>query len=98
MNKIKRYKETFKQDAVNLALSCNRAIGKTAQELGVAQSTLCKWVKNHKLVRHNNLSDKTALKPEEIALKKALKELSIVKEERDILKKALGIFSQPINK
>jgi transposase-like protein len=58
-------------------------------------SFLCKWVRNFKLGRHSNLSDKSALTSEEIALNKALRELAIVREERDILKKALGIFSLP---
>jgi len=50
-------------------------------------------VNNFQLGRQTNLSDNRPLKPEEIELKKLLKELAIVKEERDILKKALGIFS-----
>ena len=96
--KTKRYDETFKRDAVELALSSKRSLGKTAQELGIAPSNLCRWVRNWNLGRQNNLSDKSALKPEEMALTKALKELAIVKEERDILKKALGIFSLPENR
>ena len=98
MKKVKRYEESFKQEVVNLALSKRQSLEKTAKELGIAQSSLCKWVRNYKLGRHQNLSDKSALKPEEIELNKALKELAIVKEERDILKKALGIFSLPVRK
>jgi transposase len=98
MNKIKRYDAVFKRDAVQLALSSKQPLGKTARDLGVAQSSLCKWVRNFKLGRHSNLSDKSALTSEEIALQRALRELAIVKEERDILKKALGIFSLPVNR
>ncbi len=95
MNTVKRYDDLFKKDAVSLALSCKQSFSQTSKELGIAQSTLCKWVRNSKLGRHSNLSDKSPLKPDEIALHKALRELAIVKEERDILKKALVIFSLP---
>jgi transposase len=95
MNKHKRYDEIFKREAVELALSSKQSIGKTAKELGIAQLSLNHWVRNTRLGRHSNLSDKSSLKPEEIALTKALRELAIVREERDILKKALGIFSPP---
>jgi transposase len=98
MNKIKRYDSVFKHEAVQLALSSKQPLGKTARDLGVSQSSLCKWVRNSKLGRHSNLSDTSALTSEEIALEKALRELAIVKEERDILKKALGIFSLPVNR
>ena len=98
MIKVKRYDESFKQDAVKLAISSNQSLTKTSKELGVSHASLCKWVKNQQLGRYSNLSDKIPLKPEEIALKKVLRELAVVSEERDILKKALGIFSQPKNK
>jgi transposase len=98
MSKIRRYDAVFKRDAVQLALSSKQPLGKTAKDLGIAQSSLCKWVRNFNLGRHSNLSDKSALTSEEIALQKALRELAIVKEERDILKKHWGIFSLPANR
>ena len=98
MSKVKKYSPSFKEDAVRLALSSKQSIGKTARGIGVAQSTLCKWVRNSTLGRISNLSDGSPLKADEIALRDALKELAIIKEERDILKKALGIFSLPAKK
>ena len=98
MSILKKYDETFKRDAVRLALSSNQSLKKTAKDLGVAASSLCKWVNNYRIGRHGNLSDKSKLSTEEVALKRALRELAIVREERDILKKALGIFSVPANK
>lgn len=98
MNKRKHYDSSFKQDAVNFVVSGKRPLGKAASELGLAQSTLSRWVNNYHLGRRANLSDNSPLKPEEAELKKVLKELAIVREERDILKKALGIFSLPQNR
>jgi len=98
MNKKKRYDNSFKRDAVNFVFSSKQSLSRAASELGIAQSTLSRWAHNSQLGRHINLSDNSPLKPEEAELKKVLKELAIVKEERDILKKALGIFSLPQNR
>jgi transposase len=51
MSKTKRYDAVFKRDAVQLALSSKQPLGKTARDLGVAQSSLCKWVRNSRLGR-----------------------------------------------
>lgn len=98
MKKRKRYDSSFKRDAVNFVISEKQPLSKAASDLGLAQSTLSRWVNNFQLGRHINLSDNSPLKPEEAELKKVLRELAIVKEERDILKKALGIFSLSQNR
>lgn len=95
MNLADKFDEEFKINAVNLARSSNKPIREIAFELGVGHSTLSRWVRNSRLGRAGKLSTTKQLNPQEEELKKALKELAIVREERDILKKALGIFSLP---
>ena len=95
---LKKYDDEFKRNAVDLVISSGKPHREIANNLGIGQSTLSKWVRNSRLNRHKNLSSNKPLTNEEKALHEALKELSIVREERDILKKALGIFSLPLRK
>jgi len=95
---LKRYDEEFKDNAVRLIISSGKSHKEIAKSLGMGQSTLSKWLRNARLGRNGNLSSTKPLNSDEKALKEALKELAIVREERDILKKALGIFSLPPKK
>jgi len=95
---LKRYDAEFKTSAVQLVISSGKSHKEIAKDLGIGQSTLSRWVQNHHLGRSINLSSSRNLNEHETALKEALKELAIVREERDILKKALGIFSLPLRK
>jgi transposase len=98
MNNAKKYDNEFKKNAVRLVFSSAKSHCEIANDLGIGQSTLSKWVRNSRLGRGEHLSSNKALNTDEKALQSALKELAIVKEERDILKKALCIFSLPLKK
>ena len=88
----KNYTKEFKEKAVSLALSSDAPISQTAKELDVKESTLYSWVTKA------GESSKTAGGNQEASvideIKKLKKELAQVKEERDILKKAVSIFSK----
>jgi transposase len=86
--KMKSYDERFKFDAVQLYLKSGKSFAKLGNELGVAGATLSNWVNNPK---YNKAGTADVVSLEE--LRKLRKELSIVKEERDILKKVVAIFS-----
>jgi len=62
-------------------------------ELGVPVGTLVTWVQGHKQDGAEASPGKGHVKPSDAELISLRKELAIVREERDILKKALGIFS-----
>jgi transposase len=97
MGKIGRRKfdEAFKMMAVELHMS-----GKTStvvgRELGIGSDVVRRWTREFKSegaasFPGNGKQNLTAEQKEIIALKKALNEAQI---ERDILKKAVGIFSR----
>jgi transposase-like protein len=64
-----------------------------SSELGIPTNTLVTWVRSHKKDGAEVFPEKGYLKPSDLELAKLRKELADVREERDILKKALGIFS-----
>jgi transposase len=91
--KVRTYDKEFKINAVNLCLTSSKRYKEIAQDLGVPTSTLVSWIEAHKKDGHESFPGKGHLKPSDQEVAQLRKELAIAREERDILKKALGIFS-----
>lgn len=88
----RKYDAEFKQAAVDLCIRNGGKITQTARELGVSPWNIKDWMKVHRR--------KTApppLTPEQLQRENAQLKLQLAraKEQRDILKKSLGILSQP---
>jgi transposase len=109
MGKQSKYDEAFKQNAVGLVMSGHKT-SQVARDLGLNPETLYQWVRKHReslektpfsgeRLTSNRLSSKAGVKsePSEDAreLARLRKENELLKMERDILKKAVGIFSLP---
>ena len=92
---IRSYDKEFKLNAIKLYLESGRSYRQIGDELGVPEATLAGWVGDYKKDGENSFPGKGHLKPQEEELAQLRKELAIAREERDILKKALGIFSSP---
>ncbi|MBA7520224.1 IS3 family transposase ISHor1 [subsurface metagenome] len=90
------YSEEFKKDAVQHSLTSEKAVIEVAQDLGIAHSNLRRWRaqygKNGELAFPGN--GKQKLTPQEEEIRRLRKELYDVRQERDILKKALAIFTK----
>ena len=91
--KIRKFDKEFKKNAVNLCLKSGRSCGEIAEELGIPRSTLASWVMSHEKDGKEAFPGKGRLKASDAEMAQLRKELAHVREERDILKKALGIFS-----
>jgi transposase len=101
MKTRKRYDEQFKEDSVQLLISSGRTIKAVAAELGIDRSTFAYWKRGYlkKLDGASIANGATEMKPSEMEkeLRTLRRELNYVKEQRDILKKAIGIFSRDGN-
>ena len=91
--KARNYDKELKQNAVNLYLNNNRSYDEIGEELGIPGSTLASWVGAKMKDGEEAFPGKGRLKSSDEEMAQLRKELAIVREERDILKKALGIFS-----
>lgn len=90
-----RYSNEFKIKAVELCKQSGNVTA-TSEQLKINQATMWLWMKafkEGKLVKTSDVIEKQKSK-EEIELAQLKKELYDVKLERDILKKAVGIFSK----
>ncbi len=87
------YTSEFKESAIKLAAESDRSIAQTAKDLGVNISTLHNWMHKHSKQKGVVVSIKEDPVNE---VKRLTKELRLVKEERDILKKAAAYFAKHI--
>lgn len=93
----KRYDKEFKRMAVDLCQTQqNRSRKEIAEELGITANMLNRWVREHEKYGDNSFSGqgKPVMTDEEKELAKLRKELRETQIERDILKKAVSIFSR----
>jgi transposase len=94
--KRRKHSEDFKRDAVALSYNSEKSMAEIAGDLGIHRSVLVRWRKEceelgEKAFPGNGLRKLSPLEEENLWLKK---QLADVTEERDILKKAVHIFSK----
>jgi transposase len=90
--KKRQYTAEFKQAAVELVLARNLSIAQAARDLDVGQSLLGTWVGQ---ARAAAAPTGDALSAEErTRLRQLEREVAILREEREILKKAAAFFAK----
>lgn len=89
----RKYDAEFKKDVVKM-IESGRSVPEVAQSLGIGTNLIYYWTKQaRKKTRNVSGQRDDAFDEEKAALQKRIRELEL---ERDVLKKALGIFSRPI--
>jgi len=84
-----KHSEEFKREAVRIAVTCGLPRERVAKDLGIGQSTLCKWL------AHYRPAGLVAAPQADLARENERLRLEnrVLKEERDILKKATQFFA-----
>ena len=91
----RRYTKDFKLEAIQLVLSQDSNASAVARNLGIKPNMLNRWIREYKADTEHAFPGLGKLKEPEDELRRLRKELADTKMERDILKKALAIFSKP---
>lgn len=94
----RKYDEEFKRNAVELLLRSGRPLKPLARELGISDSSLREWRDTYlgKMEGTSEISSEEA-SPREMAaeIRRLRRDLDRVTQQREILKKALSILSDP---
>ena len=98
----KTYSEEFKRDAVALYESSPEASIQTiATDLGVNRNTLQNWLKKYGTGARTNITTTSGPSPDSVSeaerIRQLEREVSRLREERDILRKAAKYFAEETN-
>ena len=88
------YDKEFKLEILRLVNEQKRPIAQVARDFGLGKNTIYKWKKAFEEDPVNAFPGTGHLKPEDEEMHRLQRENAILREERDILKKALAIFSK----
>ncbi len=92
--KNRHFSREFKINAVQLVTEKKMSVRKVAEELDIHPNLLQIWKRKFLKEGEKAFSGKGRILPEKAELRRLRKDLENVKEERDILKKALAVFSK----
>jgi transposase len=95
-NKYRRYTKEFKLEALELLRTSGESAAQIERDLGITTGLLLKWRDRYQVQEQNG---EVQLAPSDMAaaqaeIKRLRRQLKIAEEERDILKKAVSIFSK----
>ena len=91
----KQYSREFKMEAVGLVIRGEKPATVIARDLGIGVSLLYRWKRDYLTDKEHSFPGSGHLQnPEDERVRKLERELRDIKEERDILKKVVSIFSK----
>jgi len=89
------YEKTFKIEAVHLVQTSGKSISQIAKDLGIPDSNLCRWCQQYGVGGEQAFVGSGHVPPQEEEVRRLRRENELLRQERDILKKAVAIFSHP---
>ena len=94
----KRYDKEFKMEAVRLASEPGNTQAAIEQDLGIGQGVISRWKRELERDGEQAFPGKGCLKPQDEQVRSLRREVERLRRERDILKKAVAIFSEDPNR
>ena len=90
----KKYSREFKLESVNLVKGRGVSIVQAARDLDLNQNVLRRWIKELGADPAHAFPGLGLMKPEQLEIDRLRKEVTRLKAERDILKKAAAYFAR----
>lgn len=94
MTKRLQFTKEFEREAVRLAQTSGRTRKEVAGDLGVGLSTLTRWLARNQDAIMDDPGRRDANEDMSAELKRLRRENEILRQERDILKKATAFFAK----
>lgn len=89
-----RYSNEFKQEVLRMAETSEKPISELERDLGLSAGLVRKWMQRYRIDEHDQELQRSESSETEAEIRRLKRELEIVKQERDILKKAIQVFSR----
>jgi transposase len=89
-----RYSEEYKKEALELWRNSGRSAAKVAAELGIRALLLYRWARPQRQGNHSAHESKSGRSVEEAEIRRLRVENAKLLEQREVLKKSLGILSE----
>lgn len=93
MRKRRRFSQEFKIEAVRMVVEQGRDLYQVCEDLEIRPDMLRKWIKKFEDDGIHAFPGSGNLKPEDEEVRQLRREVERLRMERDILKKAVAIFS-----
>src|SRR6476620_3483631 len=87
----RRFDDDFKAQAVRLVLDEGKSVGSVARDLDLTETALREWVNRTRADRTKGKTGLTTIEREELA--RLRQEVRVLREEREILRKAAAFFA-----
>ena len=94
----KRFDKEFKIEAVRLASEPGNTQSEIERDLGISQGIISRWKRELRKDGDQAFPGKGRLKPDDDEMRRLKRENERLRQERDILKKAVAIFSEDPNR
>ena len=94
MKERKSYPKEFKKEVLEMAAGGERNVAQLERELGITAGLIYKWRERYQINEGNGRLQASEVHEAAAEIRQLKRELEIVRQERDILKKAIRIFSK----
>jgi len=91
--KRRQFDRAFKVEAVRLITEDHRPLAAVARDLGIGENMLRRWKQQFTDQQESAFIGTGHLSAEQMELRRLQRENADLREERDILKKAISVFS-----
>ena len=96
MTKTRRtYTDGFKREAIQLLETSGKTARQLEQELGIGKTCLSRWKRELEGKGEQAFPGQGRVPPEQEQIQELERQVEILRQERDILKKAVAIFAHP---
>ncbi|MBA3873213.1 MAG: transposase [Anaerolineae bacterium] len=92
MGNYKKYSDEFKQEVLAMVATGERTVSQVERDLDITPGLIYKWQQRYRMV--DEKLQPSAERSEQAELRGLKRELEIMRQERDILKKAIRVFSR----
>lgn len=92
----RKFSREYKLEAVRLVRERGVSVAQASRDLDVHENVLRKWVREYGADPAQAFPGQGQMKPEQLEIERLRKEVTKLKAERDILKKAAAYFAKDV--